>query len=134
MTEEAKTKKYVVMYSGATGFDFVGIFFAQDEHGALAKALESTPSRLELERVEIKLIDHECKIDKEFYDAVQDGSKPFEIRNNDRNFQTGQIVLLREFDQKLRRYSGRQHVAGIGFVTPYNQKPGYVVFGLVSAF
>ncbi len=45
---------------------------------------------------------HELNIWPQYYTRVADGSKTFEIRNNDRGFQAGDIVDLREFDPKLR--------------------------------
>lgn len=40
--------------------------------------------------------DHELKTDPRPFEAVFVGSKTFEIRKNDRDFQVGQILLLRE--------------------------------------
>lgn len=54
--------------------------------------------------------EHELKIWPEYYDAVQDGSKPFEIRIDDRGFAVGDILWFREFDPKLvvPSYTGRE--------------------------
>ena len=41
---------------------------------------------------------HELKIWPQYYCRVFDGSKTFEIRKNDRGFQPGDIVVLREYD------------------------------------
>lgn len=41
---------------------------------------------------------HELKIWPQFYSRVANGSKTFEIRNNDRNYQAGDKVILREWD------------------------------------
>lgn len=41
---------------------------------------------------------HELKIWPQFYCRVADGSKTFEVRENDRAFQFGDTVVLREWD------------------------------------
>lgn len=41
---------------------------------------------------------HELKIWPQFYRRVADGSKTFEIRDNDRGFQMGDTCELREYD------------------------------------
>ncbi|MCJ8215434.1 DUF3850 domain-containing protein [Aeromonas veronii] len=71
---------------------------------------------------------HELKILTAYYPRVLDGSKPFEIRLNDRNFQEGDTVTLNEWDGE--RYTGRRVTRLITFVTDYAQQPGYVVFGM----
>lgn len=41
---------------------------------------------------------HELKIWPQYYQAVANGSKTFEVRKNDRAFQKGDEVVLREYD------------------------------------
>jgi len=45
---------------------------------------------------------HELKIRPQFYEYVVSGRKTFEYRKNDRGFQPGDIVVLREWDPKIR--------------------------------
>ena len=40
---------------------------------------------------------HHLKTKPEYFQAVIDGKKPFEIQYNDRNFQTGDRVILNEY-------------------------------------
>lgn len=42
---------------------------------------------------------HELKILPQYYDAVVNGIKTFEIRKNDRNYSVGDTIKLREFDK-----------------------------------
>jgi hypothetical protein len=72
---------------------------------------------------------HKIKILPEYFKAVAEGRKPFEIRNNDRHYQEGDTVVLQEWADG--KYTGYQIKRQIGFVTEFEQKPGYVVFGLV---
>ena len=41
---------------------------------------------------------HELKIWPQWYCRVADGSKTFELRDNDRGFQSGDTVVLKEWD------------------------------------
>lgn len=43
---------------------------------------------------------HELKIHPQYYSRVADGTKTFEIRDNDRSFQKGDTVVLKEYDPK----------------------------------
>lgn len=74
---------------------------------------------------------HELKIYPKYFDAVLNGSKQFEIRKNDRNFQVGDNIFLRECDNI--KYSGRTifaeitYVLGDGFI---GLAEGYVALGI----
>lgn len=41
---------------------------------------------------------HELKIWPQYYERVADGTKTFEVRNNDRDFQPGDEITLHEWD------------------------------------
>lgn len=82
---------------------------------------------------------HEIKILPPYFEAVIDGRKSFEIRKDDRGYQAGDTVTLREYDPEYKgyyraeeqKYTGREHSAAIGYVTAHEQQDGYVVFSLV---
>ncbi len=40
------------------------------------------------------------------YQATKDGIKTFEIRRNDRNFKTGDILVLQEYNPDRKEYTG----------------------------
>lgn len=48
---------------------------------------------------------HELKTLPVYFDAVARGDKTFEVRKNDRDFQTGDTLVLREFDPAKVRLS-----------------------------
>ena len=50
---------------------------------------------------------HDLKTWPEPFQAVWDGDKTAEIRLNDRAFEVGHNLLLREYDPKTETYSGR---------------------------
>lgn len=74
---------------------------------------------------------HQLKIRPEYFRAVVDGSKRFEIRKNDRDYQVGDTICLREWDGE---YLGRGWSGRITYVTDYMQHPGHVVFGIEPLF
>ena len=78
------------------------------------------------------MVTHNLKVLTKFFDRVRDGSKKFEIRFNDRNYTTGDFVLLQEYSITSPHYSGRVIKKKIGFIADYEQKEGYVVFTLVD--
>lgn len=50
---------------------------------------------------------HRLKIWPEYYTAMMFGNKSFEIRKNDRNYKTGDYLMLREWCPKTEDYTGR---------------------------
>ena len=70
---------------------------------------------------------HELKIAPEYFGPVAYGTKSFEIRKNDRDFQVDDILLLKEFDGK---YTGRETAMQVSYITDYEQKDGYVVLAI----
>lgn len=57
---------------------------------------------------------HKLKILPEYFKAVADGTKTFEIRYNDRNFRVGDILLLYEFNGE--KCTGRMVSARISYI------------------
>lgn len=78
---------------------------------------------------------HDLKIVPSFFKAVRDRSKTFEVRINDRGFQRGDTVVLREWNPELRNpdgslgfYTEEDETFVIGYVLPIDEKR--VVFSL----
>lgn len=73
---------------------------------------------------------HELKIKPEYFAAIYFGEKTFEIRNNaDRNFQVGDTLMLKAWDGE---FNGDFVEKVVSYITDFEQKPGYVVLGLVN--
>ena len=71
---------------------------------------------------------HKLKTLPEYFEAVLSGKKTFEIRENtDRDFRCGDKIVLREFTGE--RYTGREAKAAINYITDFEQKEGFIVFG-----
>lgn len=68
---------------------------------------------------------HELKIWPQYYARVADGSKTFEIRENDRGFQPGDTVLLKEWNPNKE---SEKSVSPIGYTDSKSLefKIGYV--------
>ena len=73
---------------------------------------------------------HDLKTWPEYFQAVWIGLKTFEIRKNDREFATADMLLLREYDPKTEKYSGRAMTALVTYITDYAQTDGMVVLGI----
>jgi hypothetical protein len=50
---------------------------------------------------------HELKTWPEFFSAIQNGTKKFECRKNDRSFCVGDILRLKEWNPDTKSYTGR---------------------------
>lgn len=75
---------------------------------------------------------HELKTHPEYFCEVISGRKPFEIRFNDRNFKVGDLLVLREYEPKIGRFTGRYVQRVITYIADNQQwlRPGYVVLGI----
>ncbi|MBC6123113.1 ASCH/PUA domain-containing protein [Listeria seeligeri] len=71
---------------------------------------------------------HELKILSEYYWDIIEGRKTFEIRKNDRDFQVGDYVILKEF--KDGKHTGWKITVEVTYITDYEQKENYVVMGI----
>ena len=65
--------------------------------------------------------------------AIVNGIKQFELRRNDRAFQCGDDLHLREWDPESREYTGRELFKHVAFVLEKHEglAEGFVLMGLV---
>lgn len=76
---------------------------------------------------------HTLKTWPEHFRQIINGTKQYELRKNDRNFECGDTLLLREWDPETEQYSGREiykYVAGILHKFP-GLEEGYVIMSLI---
>lgn len=64
---------------------------------------------------------HEVKCWPEFYSAIKSGEKTFDLRNDDRKYAVGDTLVLKEFDDRLGKFTNEKieriityKLAGIG--------------------
>ncbi len=69
---------------------------------------------------------HGLKTWPDFFEAIVDGRKTFELRVNDRGFQTGDQLHLREWDPRklANSYTGRTFLVEVTYILPV-AKEGY---------
>lgn len=76
---------------------------------------------------------HELKIWPIYFDRVEEGIKSFEVWKNDRDFQAGDELFLREWCPIIQQYTGRQTLKIVQYVLHGGQfgiHPDYVVMAL----
>lgn len=64
---------------------------------------------------------HELKAWPEYFRAVYSGQKSFEIRKNDRDYQKGDTLTIREFNPDNSTYTGRSCSRRVTYVLPGGQ-------------
>jgi len=87
--------------------------------------------------------EHTLKTLARYWDAVADGRKTFEVRKNDRAFQTGDILILEKWDDDEGRYyitepgmfsavKLRKRITYLLQGGQFGIEPGYCVLGLAD--
>ena len=74
---------------------------------------------------------HNVKIEGEYFTAIFNGEKTFEIRFDDRDYQEGDFIV---FHKTLSNgfVNGETLQKRIGFITDFEQKQCYIVFSLLN--
>jgi hypothetical protein len=73
---------------------------------------------------------HWLKLNQEYYIPILSGSKTFEIRKNDRDYQVGDTVVLEVFEKGSYKREFSPIRRTIKYMTDYQQRKGYVVFSI----
>jgi len=76
---------------------------------------------------------HVLKTVQPYFEALWSGEKRFEVRKNDRCFQVGDGLCLREYDAVAGSYSGRLVMAKVLYILvgpQFGVEAGYCVMSL----
>lgn len=77
---------------------------------------------------------HALKAWPEYFRAVEEGAKTFEIRKDDRFFKLGETILLQEWDDVQEKYTGKELKKVISYIlrdcSKFGLKTGFVILGL----
>ena len=71
---------------------------------------------------------HELKISPEYFRVVANEFKKFELCQNDRDFQVGDLLHLREYNPLMGTYSGQEVLARVDYILHGGE------FGLAEGF
>lgn len=80
-------------------------------------------------------VEHDVKCWPPYFGAVAAGDKPFEVRQADRDYRVGDVLLLREWRPDWRDYTGRLVRKRITYRLDggaFGIEPGTCVLGLAS--
>jgi len=77
-------------------------------------------------------MDHKIKAWPEYFKPVKAGIKNFEVRENDRNYAVGDILIIDEYDPETNTYTGDSCTRKITYILQNDSfvSAGFVVMGL----
>lgn len=80
-------------------------------------------------------MEHDLKCLPEYFQAVRDGRKPFELRKDDRGFAVGDTLLLREYEPMTPGYTGEVERVRVTYCLRGGEwlAPGYVCLGVARS-
>jgi len=76
---------------------------------------------------------HELKVWMPYFQCIEEGSKNFELRYNDRNYKVGDVLRLQEWNQYENEYTGRTINKQIVYILEggkFGLEKGYVIMQL----
>ena len=81
----------------------------------------------------VKPIVHEVKSHPEYFQKVKHGFKSFEIRKNDRDYQSNHFLKQREWNPETKKYTGDSVTHRIGYILEggkFGLEKGYIIMQL----
>lgn len=76
---------------------------------------------------------HDIKCWPRYYYKIETGQKTYELRKNDRDYQTGDLLLIQEFQPDTQQYTGRHHLQQVSHILhgpAFGLKKGYCIMSL----
>lgn len=76
---------------------------------------------------------HELKVWPQYFNALINDIKKFEVRRNDRDFKQGDYLRLREWNPDTKEYTGAEVTRHVGFILQGGQfgiEEGFCVMGI----
>lgn len=105
------------------------------DHGTLGADL--SPGPMAVTATPRAPIEHELKTWESYFHGIADGSKPFEIRRDDRGFRIGDTLWLRETRYGSGEYTGREARRTISYILRHEEdlglSSGFAILGLAPA-
>lgn len=81
------------------------------------------------------MTEHYLKIWPEYFNAVREGRKNFEVRKADRDYKTGDVLYLREWDPDTKEYTGSWTKVKVKYVLEGPLAiPGLCIMGIEQLF
>ena len=78
---------------------------------------------------------HSLKCWPVHFNRILDGNKKFELRKNDRDYRSRDILILNEWDPKKRECTGRLAIVTVGYILNSNDveglMDGYVIMSII---
>lgn len=71
---------------------------------------------------------HELKTLSQYFNPVVEGIKTFEIRKDDRGYDVGDLLFLKEYENDS--FTGKAIIKEVIYTTTFNQEQGYLVLAI----
>lgn len=76
---------------------------------------------------------HALKTWPEYFKLVREGKKRFELREDDRDYEEGDVIILQEYHPDTKKYSGEEERFQAGFILrgpAFGLKKGHCIIQL----
>ena len=70
---------------------------------------------------------HELKCWPQYFESISEGIKTFEIRKDDRGYEVGDLLHLREYDNEDGKYTGNEVWCAVTYIARLNHLPSTII-------